>query len=195
MKRLKQLSKELNELKDFQANARCAIYKDAEDVLRKSLTRSKVFLKMLKDLEESKELTSTDDEYFHQYIRVDFSEFIDIDDSFQREVFQSCLDSMDTFAIADFKNDCLTTSEGPAITINWSPSRNSYFVYDQDSGKEIVSKDEVLDENGDIDEQKTFELIESWMESTGYFPSVISINDYDGSPNGYVNTQTKKRGA
>jgi hypothetical protein len=190
MKRLDTLIKELNALKEFQVNARHAIQKECEDIMRKQLTRNKKFVSVLKQLEGSTELTSVKyDEYFHRYIRVDFSQFIDADDEFQRELFQQCLDSMGTHAYADFKNDCLSTSEGPCITVNWSPSRNSYFVYDQASGKEIIAKDECLDDNGDIDEQKTKVAIEAWMSLAGYFPSIISVNAYDGSPNGYVNTQ------
>jgi hypothetical protein len=193
MKSLKQLEKEMNELKDFQANARHSIIKDAETVLRRKLTRSKEFKKLLSELETTRQLTDvTYDEFPHRWIRADFSLFIDETNHFQREIFQACLDSMDTFTIADFENDSLTTSEGPCIMINDSGDREDGNIWLE--GKLIIDRDEYRDENGDLDESRRNELIEAYMTASGYFPSVVSVGQC--GINGYVNTQPiKKAGA
>lgn len=189
MKSIKQLALEMNDLEGSARNARFNILKEAVEIMRKKLQKSKKFKKMLDDLGNSKDLTCVEhDDCFHQWIRVNFRDFIDTTSEFEKEVFQLTLDEMETYAIADFKNDCITMGIGLNIIVNWSPSHNEYFVYDQDSGKEIITKDQVLNEDGEIDRGLTCKSIENWMETNGYFPSVIEI-DYYGNPVGYINTR------
>ena len=76
----------------------------------------------------------------------------------------------------DFQNDVLMYSQGPCIVVN-----NEGDVLDTDSGKWFIKKNDYLDEEtGKFDISKRNELIEAYMEKTGYFPGVFE-SDYYGN--------------
>lgn len=148
-------------------------------------------LKLLEDaqveLESSKDLTfvGNDHEFFHQYIRFDFSDIIDTDSGLQKELLVSFLAQNDFFMEPDFKNDCLTMSIGPCIVI-YSDSGD---VYDQDAGKTILKGYNPRTGEADYEtESERNEKIEKYMEKTGYFPAVVLVDDYC-NPIRYVNTK------
>lgn len=128
-------------------------------------------------LELSLQLTCVeyDSEFFHQWIRVDFSKIFSTADASERAALDEFLEHVQ----ADTKNDCLTSSIGPCIIIN-----DDGAVYDQDSGKNILPK------SHDRENSERNAEIEAYMEKSGYFPSVVRV-DYYGSPIKYVNTQAK----
>lgn len=68
----------------------------------------------------------------------------------------------------DSDSDCLAYSQGPCIVINEDGD-----VYDQDGDKFFVSKIDYRDDDGESDYVKRNELIESYMEKSGYFPGVF----------------------
>lgn len=147
-------------------------------------------LKLIEDaqlkLESSKYLTcvENDHEFFHQYIRFDFSDIIDTDSDLQKELLVSFLEQNDFFMQPDFKNDCLTMSIGPCIVID----QDSGDVYDQDAGKTILyGRRRSLSYDYETESERN-EKIEKYMEKTGYFPSVVLVDRY-GSPIRYVNTK------
>jgi hypothetical protein len=118
-------------------------------------------------VETSKELTQVEhDEYFHQWLRVDFSTLIDTSDAFQRELLEEYL--QDTHCIScDFKNDCVTYSIGPVIVINEEGD-----VLDQDTDKWIISSDAYSTK------YELFAQIEAYMQKTGVFSSVVKTDRY-----------------
>lgn len=125
--------------------------------------------KMTQALDSTEELTTVrNDEYYHRWIRADFSQLIDTDDELQRELLEEYF-SDNHCAYVDFENDCLTTAEGPCILINHDGD-----VLDQDSGKWFISKNDYET----VEERNA--LIEAYMEKSGCFPSVISV-DYHGN--------------
>jgi hypothetical protein len=146
-------------------------------------------LKLLDDalvkLESSRDLTrvENDHEFFHQYIRFDFSDIIDTDSDLQRELLVSFLEQNDFFMEPDFKNDCLTMNIGPCIVID----QDSGDVYDQDTGKIVLKGYNPRTGEADYEtESERNEKIEKYMEKTGCFPSVVLVDRY-GSPIQYVN--------
>lgn len=80
-----------------------------------------------------------------------------------REYFESYLTASACIRSIDFENDAVTCSEGGAFVIN-----DDGDVYDTDSGKFFVSRDEY-----ETDAERNA-LIEEHMERTGYFPGVFS---------------------
>lgn len=135
--------------------------------------------KLVSEVESSRELTSVaNDEWLHQWKRVDFSKIIDPTDELQREILKEHL-SNDHHVDCDFKNDCVSLSIGPVIMIY-----DDGVVYDQDSQKQILSK---KDYESEAERNK---LIEAHMEETGCFPAVVRY-DYHGNAF-YVNTKDKK---
>lgn len=154
----------------------CKLKDDALDIFNECMEtdESKAILSQWENaLDASRELTEvTYDEFFHRWTRVDFSKLIDIDNQLQRDLLEEYLSTEYIFH-ADFKNQCLTTSEGPCILINESGD-----VLDQDSGKWIISQDQYET----VEERDA--AIESWMDRTGYFPSVIYSDRYGNA--GYV---------
>lgn len=111
-------------------------------------------------LEESREYT-WDGEEIARWIRFDASDFQDCGEYFRaymRDV--HCTD-------VHFEHDALTMRVGPSIVID-----DDGDVYDQDSGKFIVSKSDYT-ADGEKDYVKRNALIEAYMERTGYFPGVF----------------------
>lgn len=167
-----------------------------EDVKASSLTEFSKHLKAsgkLKlieeaqgELESSKDLTFVEnDEFFHQYVRFDFSGIIDTDSDLQKELLVSFLEQNDFFMQPDFKNDCLTMNIGPCIVIY----QDSGDVYDQDEGKTILKG--YNPRTGEADyktESERNEKIEKYMEKTGCFPPVVLVDSY-WHPVRYVNTK------
>lgn len=166
--KLKQAKSELNvQLSDI--NDRAII------LMRKHLkTKQNLVKEMISSVENSKDLTQSY-EYYQQFVRVDFSKLIDLESDLQKEALSDIF-SEGYGLIVDYQNDCLLMDIGPAILINHEGD-----VLDQDSGKWIISKNDY-----ETEEQRN-ELIESYMNKSGYFPAIIKI-DYHGNAN-YVNTQ------
>jgi hypothetical protein len=65
----------------------------------------------------------------------------------------------------DWENRLLIAGEGPSIIVNEDGD-----VLDQDSGKWIIKRNDYKTE------RERNLLIESWMEETGYFPGVFSVD-------------------
>lgn len=181
---MKKLEKIKNRIESLQRDATKNQRELREEAMklfeREMKAKSAIILSLISAVENSRELTQVEyDDYFHQWIRVDFSCLIDTDDDFQKGLLSDFLQNhycLDVNYLADF----LTYSIGPAIIIN-----DDGDVLDQDSGKWIISRKEY--ENQD----ELNSLIEAWMEKTGYFPAVVSCDRYGNAF--YVNTQ--KRGA
>jgi len=137
--------------------------------------RKQIVEQIEKQLDESRDLTQVEhDDFFHRWTRFDFSQLVDTTDNFQTELLGEYL--REQYGIeADFKNDAASTCEGPALIIG-----DDGDVYDQDSGKTVVKRGEYSTR------EELFELIETWMERVGYFPSVIRVDRHGNAS--YVNT-------
>lgn len=175
MGKFKELELELETLKNQYTEQKEKIQSRAFELMALKLEKNAELKQAIEKLESSRELTSTEDEYFSRWIRFNASEFIDTDSQLEKDALENYL-AENFCAYVDFKNDALMTSEGPSIVIN-----DDGDVYDQDSGKFIVNKKDY-----ETDSERN-QLIESWMEKQGYFPSVISCDRYGSAF--YVNTK------
>ena len=127
-------------------------------------------------LEVSRELTQVEgDEYIHSWTRVDFSTLIDVESEHEQELLAEYFQEHH-FIYVDFKNDAVTQCIGPCLVIN-----DDGDVLDQDSGKWVINRQDYES----IAERNN--LIEEYMDKTGYFPSVVQEGRY--GVQGYVNTQ------
>jgi hypothetical protein len=97
----------------------------------------------------------------------DFSEFESC-----REYFEGYMQETHHVSI-DWDNGALLQSLGTCIVIN-----DDGDVYDQDGDKFFIKSGDYLDDNGDPDTEKRNELIEAYMESSGYFPGVFRVGKY-----------------
>jgi len=77
------------------------------------------------------------------------------------------------FIEVDFDNDALMLNLGPNIIVCDDGS-----VYDQDARKTILTKDDYRDDDGQLDYDRRNALIEKYMEETGCFPGVFSMDRY-----------------
>lgn len=133
-------------------------------------------------LEQSNDYTTDQfDGWPCQWIRCEELSKLDEDD---REYFKTWLDETYCAVDIDWNNECLVMRNGPAIIIDENGD-----VYDQDSRKRIIERNEYLDEANHVDKDKRNQLIEDYMKRTGYFPGVFTMDKYG---NVYpVNTQKK----
>lgn len=87
--------------------------------------------------------------------------------------FEDCAEYFETymldnhFVTIDWENDVIQSSVGPSIVIS-----DNGDILDQDSDKWIIKADSYRNDDNELDETKRNELIEKWMESTGYYPGV-----------------------
>jgi hypothetical protein len=122
--------------------------------------KKEIIIKMQCMVEDSRELTQDPhDTYFTQWCSVDFSDLIDTNSDFQKELLSDYFQDECSFYV-DFKNDVLNMSVGPAILINHEGD-----VLDQDSGKWFISRNDYESD----DDRNT--LIAQYMEKNGYFPT------------------------
>lgn len=129
------------------------------------------------DLSKDIAWVESDSDFVHRWIRFDFSTLIDPKDDTERELLKEYL--ADNHHInCDFENDVASTNEGYCLVINEDGD-----VLNQDSGKWVISKRDYESK------QELFQLIEAYMERTGYYPSVIR-SDRHGNVC-YVNTQNQ----
>lgn len=167
MNKLNEIQKQIEALNSSNFERVQTLKDGALKALSTKLNKNKELQKLVTQLQDSKELTQIEhDDYFHTWIRADFSKFIDIKNAFQCELFSQYM-SENHFCEADFKNDCLSTSIGPAILINHDGD-----VLDQDSSKWFLKKSDYEDET------ERNEMIENYMDKHGYFPSVIRCDYY-----------------
>jgi hypothetical protein len=89
-------------------------------------------------------------------------------------------------AYIDWDNDTLYYLGHGEIVINHEGD-----IYDGDSQKWIIKRDDYRDDNGDYDLDKRNELIEAYMEKSGYYPGVFE-SDYNGNLTA-VSTQPKAK--
>ena len=75
----------------------------------------------------------------------------------------------------DLDNGYMTYSQGPDCMIIQDDTRHDNGVWLE--GK-LVIKESEYKEDGDVDELKRNELIEAYMEKTGYFPGVFRVDAY-----------------
>ena len=70
---------------------------------------------------------------------------------------------------------------GPFIGINWS-GIGSYFVYDHDTNKEIVSKSDLIEEGYPTISLKTYVAakLEAYQKDKGEFGDVVEVDYYGG---------------
>jgi len=178
MNQFKEMSTELKNLQSVHSSEVQTIEERALELMAKKLDKNKKLKSAIKKLESSKDLCSTEDEYFSCWIRFNASDYIDTDSELEKRTFDRYL-AENYFANIDCNNDALMMSIGPCILIN-----DEGDVLDQDSGKWVI-------QNTDYEtESERNKLIEKYMEKHGYFPSVISCDRYDNAY--YMNT--KKRG-
>ena len=119
---------------------------------------------LISKLEDSKDLTSTEDEWFSVYLRVSFSGIIDINNDLEVDALREYL-ATDHGIELDTKNDCILHSIGPCIIVNHNGN-----VFDQDSGELIFDKNDY----GSSDELTA--LLEAYMAKPGHYPSVVTLN-------------------
>jgi hypothetical protein len=152
----------------------------------KKFKRNESLNKAIDELNKSNKYSTDEQGEIVQWIGFDFGDFKDCMDYLTEYL------SEYHFIITDFKNDNLYMRLGPNIIIN-----EDYDVYDQDSGKVIVKKLEYYDSDSDYNpedpesELKRNELIEAWMQKTGYFPEVFKVDRYNNVF--HVNTQPKDK--
>jgi hypothetical protein len=132
--------------------------------------------KAIADVQNSNEY-GTDGNEIYRWLRFDLSDFSD-----DREYLETYL--RDHFVHADFENDALMYYIGPQLIIN-----DDGDVYDEDSGKIIITETACADDDGAYCEKVRNALIENWMEKTGYFPGVFSVDRHGNVF--LVNTQAK----
>ncbi len=100
-----------------------------------------------------------------QWVRFDSKPFKEC-----RTYFETYLQN-EHFVNVDWSNGTLEASQGPSIVIN-----DDGDVYDQDNDTFIIDVSDYRDAEGTLDEPKRNELIEKYMEKTGYFPGVFSVD-------------------
>lgn len=161
------LQKKIELIKEENSEKISELRSQALRLLEKKLEKNSELKKLVSKLENSKDLSQVEhDEFLHIWTRADFSEFIDTENKFQCELFSDYM-SENYNTIVDFKNECVSTSIGPAILINHEGD-----ILDQDSRKWVIKKTEY-----ETEEERN-ELIEKYMEKTGYYPSIISCDYY-----------------
>lgn len=140
---------------------------------------SKSIKAMISKLEASTEYGLDRFGEVESWISLDLSEFEDCTQFFEQYM------RNEHYIIVDFNNGILSYPQGPNLIIQDDGS-----VYDQDSNKLIIKRSDYKDEDGEIDESKRNQLIEAYMEKSGYFSGVFRV-DYYGNvfP---VNTTEKK---
>ena len=74
----------------------------------------------------------------------------------------------------DLVNECITYSQGECIVIQDETRRDNGVWL---NSKLIIDESKYKDENG-VNETKRNELIEAYMEKTGYFPGVFRSDSY-----------------
>ena len=150
----------------------------AEAIFNKLMAKKAKEIKALTiKLENSKDIASVPYDYdlYHIWVRADISQFINVDDKLEKELFREYMRE-NHFIDVDFENEVVSTSIVHCIVINHEGD-----VLDQDSGKWFIKKSDYENEN------ELYALIESHMEKTGHFPSVVS-EDYHGNVF-FVNTK------
>ena len=153
------------------------LMKDAKKAFDSQMEfKKKELAKMEKALDSSKELTEREgDDWPSRWVRTDFSKLIDVDNDLEKEMLKDYL--QENFSIdADFENDAVSTSLGPCLIVNEDGD-----VLDQDSSKWIIKRSDYTTK------EERNELIEKYMETSGYFPSVVSYGRY--GVQGYISTQ------
>lgn len=175
MKNFKTLELELKKLNVDAETTREKLLAEAFQLMTKKIEAQKkkpTLADYIEKLEASKDLTADLDEWPCRWIRFDASEFIDTNSTLEREALEKYLD--ENFCIRiDYKNEALSMSDGPCIVIN-----DDGDVYDQDSHKWIVHAIDYV-EDGEVNIKKRNELIESYMEKTGHYPSVVRHDGHD----------------
>ena len=149
---------------------------------------------MAKALLNSNDLTQVEnDEFYHTWVRVDFSKIIDVNDPFQCELLAEYMEDQDCYH-CDFKNSTLSNSIGEALLISFEDGS----VYDQDSGKTIIRADQyrIQDQKSEHDGMLSIKrrnaLIEAWMEQAGYYPSVLKVDRYGDAHFVKTSSETQK---
>jgi len=164
---MEQIEKELNSLALESAARRERLIEAALSILTDKLKDSEKLEELLSSVENSKDLGHIEGhEFYSQWVRFEPRLFIDTDSDLEKEVFQKYMEE-NHFMRIDFLNDILMMEVGPCIVIN-----DDGDVLDQDSGKWIIDAKSYDDEN------ERNALIESWMEKSGYFPSVVREDRY-----------------
>ena len=179
MKKLNELKNKIDSLNKSNSETIEALKNEALEIFSKQLNKNKDLMTLISKAQDSKDLTQVEyDEFFHTYIRADFSKFIDLKNNFEKELFSEYMQE-NHFCCVDFKNDCISTAIGPCIIINEDGD-----ILDQDSGKWIISKKEY-----DSTEKRN-EMIEAYMTKSGCFPSVIKCDRHGNAF--FVNTTGAK---
>lgn len=75
----------------------------------------------------------------------------------------------------DWDNECLLLGQGESIFIQDDTRRDNGVWL---NGKCIIDESEYKSEDGEVNEEKRNELIEKYMERTGYFPGVFRVTQY-----------------
>lgn len=81
-----------------------------------------------------------------------------------------------TCAHIDFDNSVALQVEMDAIIVQTEGRKTDRGVYT--NNKRIINETEYLDDNDQIDTTKRNQLIEEYMDKTGYYPSVFTIDYY-----------------
>jgi len=168
--KLKKLEKTREEYQAMSTKQFADLEKQTDEILWPIFEKSKDLAKDLKSLEESQNWQFNECGDLDRWARMTFDlKIFDLDDawgSLSRYL-------SDQGIYLDKEHDILLTSGGAHLILNEDND-----VYDQDSGKFIVSKQDWQDNDGRQDENKLHDLLEAWREKNGYFPALFRADHY-----------------
>jgi hypothetical protein len=173
MRSLEEIKSEVKSLRDKEH----ALHAEAVGAMVLKFKDNKSLNALLSKVEKSKNLIQ-EHEWFSQYIHFDASKFIDTISDIEKDAFSEYLSEFLCIDV-DYENSALRYNIGPCIVIN----NEDGDVLDQESGKWIIDRKDYETK------EKLFELIEAYMEKSGYYPSVVSCDSYGNAF--YVNTRGK----
>lgn len=123
---------------------------------------------------------------FNEYGEVESYAYVDLSDFEDcKRYFENYMQELH-FIKVDFKNECLTYNQGESLVIQ-DDTRHDNGVWL--NGKCIIDETEYKND-GEVDETKRNQLIETYMEKEGYFPGVFRCDQYGNVF--YVNTKEEK---
>jgi hypothetical protein len=183
MKNLSEIQNKINNIKAENQKTLNELKEKAQSVFAKKMNspkNQKIIKDMVSRVENSKELTNVpNDQWLYLWSREDFSKLAN--DDFQKDLLQEYM--RENFCVEiDFKNDVLMSCIGPCIIIN-----DDGDILDEEANKWIIKKSDYRNEENELDIKLRNELIEKYMEKSGYFPSVVSVDRHGNAF--FVNTK------
>ncbi len=158
--KIRTLIEKLNSVKAESQNHIFELDRQLQTEYNKEFSRDKLLSKMVKRLQKSDAL-ELGPNGIYQWISFDVSEY------------SNCLDYLKAYLDETYcirigeHNDSLELDVGPSLTINHRGD-----VFDEDSGKFAINAHDYKN----VSERNA--LIEAYMEKTGHFPGVYSVDSY-----------------